>query len=77
MTLTSVQKEIVDLLKEEGNKLVYVGTPVKQSGYFIVDKDNWMIKKVQYKTFRILFDKGIILGQNQNQYFILNPNFKG
>lgn len=76
MKLTPVQKEIVNLLKVDGNKIVYIGVPVKLSGYVISTKDGQIIKNIQYRTFKILFEKKIIIGKNQNQYFILNLNIK-
>lgn len=76
MKLTPVQKEIVELLKVKGNTISYVGVPVKFSGHVISNKEGTIIKRMQYRTFRNLVDKKIIIGQNHNQYFILNPNFK-
>lgn len=75
MKLTPVQKEIVDLLRDVNNIIVYIALPVKMSGYAVITRDGTVIKRMQYRTFKSLFENKVIEGRNQSKYFILSPDF--
>ena len=46
------------------------------SGHAVSNREGQIIKRIQYRTFKALLENKVIEGRNQNQYFILSPNFK-
>lgn len=76
MKLTPVQKEVVELLRNANNIIIYIAIPVKMSGHAVANREGQIIKRIQYRTFKSLLENKVIEGRNQNQYFILSPNFK-
>ena len=76
MKLTPVQKEVVELLRNANNIIIYIAIPIKMSGHAVSNREGQIIKRIQYRTFKALLENKVIEGRNQNQYFILSPNFK-